>query len=180
MTDCTRNTGWMCGWDVCILLTLCISSSSCSSSSLVMLYCCSSTRAKYSMQRIDNLSFRVRTMSCNNKTTAYLSQLTSGKVFCIVVVFCIVLHSCCHKVAWQMNTSVSASGVASHADDTGLQAWVILRHQIRIFVGKCNTCYIRTLTVVVVSNLKALVCPFSRYTFRTLGRKSSELPWKPE
>jgi hypothetical protein len=37
-----------------------------------------------------------------------------------------------------------------------------------------------TLTVVLGSNLKALVCPFSRYTFRTLGRKSSELPWKPD
>lgn len=44
-----------------------MSSSSCSSSSLVMLYCCSSTRAKYSMARMDSLSFRVRTMSWNGE-----------------------------------------------------------------------------------------------------------------
>ena len=30
--------------------------------------------------------------------------------------------------------------------------------------------------MVVVSNLKALVCPFSRYTFRTLGRNRREFP----
>lgn len=35
-----------------------------------------------------------------------------------------------------------------------------------------------TFTVVFGSNLKALVCPFSKYTFKTFGRKSSELPCK--
>lgn len=30
--------------------------------------------------------------------------------------------------------------------------------------------------MVLGSNLKALVCPFSRYTFSTLGRKSREFP----
>lgn len=44
-----------------------MSSSSCSRRSLVMLYCCSSTRAKYSMTRMDSLSFRVRRMSWNNE-----------------------------------------------------------------------------------------------------------------
>lgn len=34
-----------------------------------------------------------------------------------------------------------------------------------------------TLTVVVLSNLKAFVCPFSRYTFKTFGRKRREFPW---
>lgn len=52
-----------------VYFTFCMSSSSCSSSSLVMLYCCSSTRAKYSMARMDSLSFRVRTMSWNGEKT---------------------------------------------------------------------------------------------------------------
>lgn len=40
-----------------------------------MLYCCSSTRAKYSMARMDSLSFRVRTMSCNDKKNQQLTTL---------------------------------------------------------------------------------------------------------
>lgn len=37
-------------------------------------------------------------------------------------------------------------------------------------------CLTGTLTVVVLSNLKAFVCPFSRYTFKTFGRKRREFP----
>lgn len=44
-------------------VTFCMSSSSWSKSSLVILYCCSSTREKYSIDRIDSLSFKVSTMS---------------------------------------------------------------------------------------------------------------------
>lgn len=40
-----------------------------------------------------------------------------------------------------------------------------------------NRCLTGTLTVVVLSNLKAFVCPFSRYTFKTFGRKRREFPW---
>lgn len=40
-----------------------------------MLYCCSSTRAKYSMARMDSLSFRVRTMSWNDKKNQQLTPL---------------------------------------------------------------------------------------------------------
>lgn len=50
-----------------IFFTFCMSSSSCSSSSLVILYCCSSTRPKYSMARMESLSFSVRTMSWNDE-----------------------------------------------------------------------------------------------------------------
>ena len=35
-----------------------------------------------------------------------------------------------------------------------------------------------TFTVVWASNLKALVCPFSKYNLSTLGIHSRELPWK--
>lgn len=75
---------WGCGC-VCVLLTLCMNSSSCNSSSLVMLYCCSSTRAKYSIQQMDNLSFRVTTMSCKQSDSV-------RSEFCY-------LH-----VAWPLNT----------------------------------------------------------------------------
>ena len=37
-----------------------------------------------------------------------------------------------------------------------------------------------TFTVVCASNLKALVCPFSRYNLSTLGIHSRELPWKTQ
>lgn len=37
-----------------------------------------------------------------------------------------------------------------------------------------------TFTVVCASNLKALVCPFSKYTLSTLGIHSRELPWKTQ
>lgn len=55
---------FVCGF---VFFTFWMSSSSCSSTSLVMLYCCSSTRAKYSMARMESLSFRVRTMSWNGE-----------------------------------------------------------------------------------------------------------------
>lgn len=40
--------------------------------------------------------------------------------------------------------------------------------------------YLPTFTVVFFSYLKALVCPFSKYTLRTLGMNRSELPCEEE
>lgn len=75
--QCMTKCVCMC---VCLFFTFCMSSSSCSSSSLVMLYCCSSTRAKYSMARMDSLSFRVTTMSWNGEKTTVRILLDKEKL----------------------------------------------------------------------------------------------------
>lgn len=42
--------------------------------------------------------------------------------------------------------------------------------------GRTKTSSIITFTVVLVSNLKAFVCPFSKYTLRTFGIQRREFP----
>lgn len=47
-------------------------------------------------------------------------------------------------------------------------------------LGKRFKFSLNTFTVVSASNLKALVCPFSKYSLSTLGMHSRELPWKTQ
>lgn len=86
-----------------VSLTFCMSSSSCRSSSLVMLYCCSSTRAKYSMARMDSLSFRVKTISWNGEKANRSdplgqmfpsSQIHTGKTCSNIFKFLLTKHDC--------------------------------------------------------------------------------------
>lgn len=48
----------------------------------------------------------------------------------------------------------------------------------RFSLGRRFKFSFNTFTVVCASNLKALVCPFSRYSLSTLGIHSREFPWK--
>lgn len=47
-------------------------------------------------------------------------------------------------------------------------------------LGKRFKFSLNTFTVVSASNLKALVCPFSKYSLSTLGIHSREFPWKTQ
>lgn len=47
-------------------------------------------------------------------------------------------------------------------------------------LGKRFRFTLNTFTVVSASNLKALVCPFSKYSLSTLGIHSREFPWKTQ
>lgn len=62
--------------------------------------------------------------------------------------------------------------------DVGEEAWGLWKQQI--LLGKGFEVSFNTFTVVFSSNLKALVCPFSRYSLSTLGMQSRELPCKTQ